>query len=332
MIKSFWSGWTTKSLTTACGTFLFLGGILPSAIASNPTTQSVFQEQITHETPASIETATSSTTDPIQYAPSDAINPAYPSITTIQSLTVKGKPAFILRVRNIPVLTFLGAPGDLSSTPSQTSPTSSQAFLRASAVADRINQLVQDPQFDATQISVGWNKQLKAYSVAIGEELLFSLDKSTVLPETNRYKGSDALQATNRLRRLMGNAAPLKASAMTARSPQARSIEATDLSSGRTNPIRGGMASWYGPGFHGRQTANGERYNQQELTAAHRSLPFNTKVRVTNLRNGQSVIVRINDRGPFSRGRVIDLSAGAARSIGVFSSGVAPVQLEVLVP
>ena len=92
------------------------------------------------------------------------------------------------------------------------------------------------------------------------------------------------------------------------------------------------MASWYGPGFHGRLTANGERYNQQGLTAAHKTLPFGTKVRVTNLRNGQSVIVRINDRGPYAHGRVIDLSAGAARTIGVFSSGVAPVQLEILVP
>ena len=90
------------------------------------------------------------------------------------------------------------------------------------------------------------------------------------------------------------------------------------------------MASWYGPGFHGRRTANGERYNQNGYTAAHKSLPFGTKVRVTNLRTGKSVMVRINDRGPFIRGRVIDLSAGAARVIGVHSSGVAPVQLEIL--
>ena len=96
------------------------------------------------------------------------------------------------------------------------------------------------------------------------------------------------------------------------------------------NRIRGGMASWYGPGFHGRRTANGERFNQYALTAAHKSLPFGTKVKVTNLRNGKSIVVRINDRGPFIRGRVIDLSKGAAQAIGVQSSGVAKVSLDVI--
>jgi rare lipoprotein A len=91
-----------------------------------------------------------------------------------------------------------------------------------------------------------------------------------------------------------------------------------------------GMASWYGPGFHGRQTANGERFNQNDLTAAHRSLPFGTKVRVTNMNNGRSVVVRINDRGPFVGGRAIDLSAAAARAIGLHNSGVGPVNLEIL--
>lgn len=91
-----------------------------------------------------------------------------------------------------------------------------------------------------------------------------------------------------------------------------------------------GMASWYGPGFHGRRTANGERFNQYGMTAAHRTLPIGTQVRVTNLNNGRSVVVRINDRGPFSGGRIIDLSKGAARLIGVIQSGVAPVRLEVL--
>lgn len=91
-----------------------------------------------------------------------------------------------------------------------------------------------------------------------------------------------------------------------------------------------GMASWYGPGFHGNRSASGERYNQNALTAAHRSLPFGTKVRVTNVRNGRSVVVRINDRGPHIRGRIIDLSAAAARIVGVMQSGVAPVRVEVL--
>ena len=91
-----------------------------------------------------------------------------------------------------------------------------------------------------------------------------------------------------------------------------------------------GHASWYGPGFHGRTTANGERYNQYAMTAAHKKLPFNTKVRVINLNNNKSVIVRINDRGPFIRGRIIDLSKKAAKEIAMLDSGTAPVRIETL--
>ena len=91
--------------------------------------------------------------------------------------------------------------------------------------------------------------------------------------------------------------------------------------------IESGEASWYGPGFHGKQTANGETYNQDALTAAHRTLPFNTVVRVVNRNNGKSVDVRINDRGPYARGRIIDLSREAARRIDMIESGIAPVRL-----
>jgi rare lipoprotein A len=88
-----------------------------------------------------------------------------------------------------------------------------------------------------------------------------------------------------------------------------------------------GMASYY---KSGRLTANGERFNPNGLTAAHRSLKFGTKVRVTNLRNGRSVIVRINDRGPFIGGRIIDLAYGAARAVGMHSFGVAKVRVAIL--
>jgi rare lipoprotein A len=88
-----------------------------------------------------------------------------------------------------------------------------------------------------------------------------------------------------------------------------------------------GMASYY---KSGKVTANGERYNPHGLTAAHRKLKFGTKVRVTNVRNGKSVVVRINDRGPFIRGRVIDLSLGAAKVIGLHKSGVAKISYTVL--
>ncbi len=91
-----------------------------------------------------------------------------------------------------------------------------------------------------------------------------------------------------------------------------------------------GQASWYGPGFYGNRTASGEVFRPGTLTAAHRSLPFGTLVRVTNLNNGRSALVRINDRGPFHGGRIIDLAHGAAQQLGVTSSGTAQVKLEVV--
>lgn len=92
-------------------------------------------------------------------------------------------------------------------------------------------------------------------------------------------------------------------------------------------PLEKGTASWYGIKFHGRQTASGERYDMNELTAAHPSLPFGTLLEVRNVRNGKSVVVRVNDRGPFSKNRILDLSFGAAREIGLVLSGTAPVEL-----
>ena len=91
-----------------------------------------------------------------------------------------------------------------------------------------------------------------------------------------------------------------------------------------------GNASWYGPDFHGKATSNGEKYNMYDMTAAHKTLPMNTVVRVTNRRNGLSTIVRINDRGPFVATRIIDLSNTAARKIKMVGAGTAPVTIEVL--
>ena len=88
-----------------------------------------------------------------------------------------------------------------------------------------------------------------------------------------------------------------------------------------------GIASWYGPGFHGRRTASGEFYNMYDLTAAHKTLPLGTYVKVINLENGKSVIVRINDRGPFVPGRIIDLSYSAAKRLGMVKKGTAKVMI-----
>ena len=93
--------------------------------------------------------------------------------------------------------------------------------------------------------------------------------------------------------------------------------------------VQSGKASWYGPGFHGRRTANGERFNTNAYTAAHKTLPFGTKLKVTNLRNGKSVKVVVNDRGPFTGGRVLDVSRGAARHLGMIASGTAKVKVQL---
>jgi len=107
--------------------------------------------------------------------------------------------------------------------------------------------------------------------------------------------------------------------------PQAASADPVEPAA---KVIQSGRASWYGPGFHGRRTASGETFNTNDLTAAHRTLPFGTKVRVVNKKTGKSVVVRINDRGPYAHGRVIDLSKASAQAIGL--SGVTSVDVAQL--
>jgi rare lipoprotein A len=94
--------------------------------------------------------------------------------------------------------------------------------------------------------------------------------------------------------------------------------------------VERGLATYYSDRFQGRKTASGERFDQRAMTAAHRTLRFGTRVRVTNLKNDRSVIVRINDRGPFARGRVIDVSRAAAEDLEMIRAGVVPVTVEVL--
>ena len=287
----------------------------------------------------------------------------------IYAYELNGRQAATIYVRSIPVLTFLGSNGingNSGKTPEaalanfsisqpemekstnsnsrmlhregmadiatesgelsglETSSRNNDPVWQATNLADRLNQLNQEG-VNASAIAVRWQGDCKCYSITINNEELVRVNENTILPDTTRNPAQDALQATNRLRRLMGNAPPLQEIEGLPAAPPPRQVA--------VGPIRReirGVASWYGPGFHGNRSASGERYNQNALTAAHRSLPFGTKVRVTNLNNGRSVVVRINDRGPYVRGRAIDLSAAAARSLGMIQSGVAPVQIEVL--
>jgi rare lipoprotein A (peptidoglycan hydrolase) len=106
--------------------------------------------------------------------------------------------------------------------------------------------------------------------------------------------------------------------------------EAADRADAASEPrfTQTGLASWYGPQFQNRRTANGELFNMNKLSAAHRTLPLDSEVRVTNLRNDRWVVVRVNDRGPYIAGRIIDLSAEAARRLGFKEAGVAPVRVQ----
>lgn len=108
-------------------------------------------------------------------------------------------------------------------------------------------------------------------------------------------------------------------------SPRLDPVQATAVE--QAEPLAVGLASWYGKRFHGRRTASGERFDMHALTAAHRSLPFGTTLRVRSVKTGREVVVRINDRGPVRRTRIIDLSLGAARAIGVEHMGVTRVEL-----
>jgi len=151
---------------------------------------------------------------------------------------------------------------------------------------------------------------------------------------------------TNGLRRLGFAAVILAAATLALGCASGSSVEAEDprdhLVNSHSSPAKSqtgpggkrhalrGEASWYGGKFHGQQTASGEMYDMHEFTAAHKTLPFHTIVRVTDLRTRKSVVVRINDRGPYVDGRIIDLSKAAAKDIGLTIHGVRPVKLEVL--
>jgi len=281
------------------------------------------------------------------------------SVAVMQSYQSNGRQAATLYVRNIPVLSFLGSESSSASAASSSSlnsgvkvaslaesavrevsvvqprqPTASNASsnpsvensndpaVRATAIAAQINQLHLN-SVDASSIRAVWDEPKQRYLIKVGEDTLTAIDPDTILADTTHNAEQDALQVTNRLRRLLGNAKPLT-------EVEGSPRRSTQVSLGSIQLTVSGYASWYGPGFNGNMSASGEIFNENALTAAHPTLPFGTQVRVTNMDNGQSVLVRINDRGPYTGDRLIDLSAGAAEVIGLTLSGVAPVKLDVL--
>ncbi|NJK37444.1 MAG: septal ring lytic transglycosylase RlpA family protein [Oscillatoriales cyanobacterium SM2_3_0] len=266
-------------------------------------------------------------------------------VATVQAHEWNLRPAATLYIRNIPILTFTttatpqnilsetttsengpgksGQPASLSSEADSLTSTSDDPLQRASTLAAQLNQL-DSYAFDSSTIMVRWDGGQERYIIGTEELDLVAMDAHTILPDTTNDIAQDALQATNRLRRQLGNAPPVST---IVNAPQPERVAVRTV-----KKMLQGMASWYGPGFHGRLTANGEIYDKYQMTAAHPSLPFNTQVLVTNQNTGLSTIVRINDRGPYAGGRIIDLSEAAAYAVGMVSSGVAPVTVEILTP
>jgi rare lipoprotein A len=218
---------------------------------------------------------------------------------------------------------------------------------KAEDLADKIKDLMNDDKFDA-------NKLLPAKE---GDLAVLKLDGSTVLKfdvsstvEGSKQAGSaleQSLKLVNGIRVAMGvpavpasflktgempAAAPAVAAAPAPAAPSSGKIDALAAFAKAIGSKFSGHASWYGGKFHGRRTSDGSTFDQDGLTAAHRSLPFGTKLLVMNRKTGDSCVVQVNDRGPFVGDRVIDLSKGAAKRLNMLGSGVAVVDCMVLRP
>ncbi|MGF1515790.1 MAG: septal ring lytic transglycosylase RlpA family protein [Elainellaceae cyanobacterium] len=296
-----------------------------------------------------------------EYQSEEQLDSADDSVAAIYAHQMESRYAATLYVRDIPVLTTVGeAVGARPEAPSSEQANLEQADLeqakigqpasaqpaaddavveesstelatgqdytqdpvwRATAIAARLNQAYRN-QLDPSAITAHWDSEQERFLIRLGDEVLVTVDSRVVLSDTTGDEVEDVLQMANRIRRQLG-AEPLSEVEGLPEPVQQVAV----------GPVRvrfSGMASWYGPGFHGRQSASGEVFNQHALTAAHPSLPFGTLLQVTNTNTGSTVTVRVNDRGPYAGHRVIDLSAAAAEAIGMLRAGVAPVRVEVL--
>ncbi len=188
--------------------------------------------------------------------------------------------------------------------------------IKAKSIQQRLLQLLASPSLDANQLRPALVDDIPA--LMVGNRFLFGIEKQ-ISRQSNRSGDVLAIEWINNLR------SALKVPTLTLLEGQQQMYGLTP------SPTKlSGLASWYGGYFHGRMTANGEIYNQDELTVAHKSLPFNTYLQVTNLKTGKAVIVRVNDRGPYIPPRSLDLSREAARCINSEVAGVVPYQAVIL--
>jgi rare lipoprotein A len=188
----------------------------------------------------------------------------------------------------------------------------------AEAIAQKLEDLLKNPSLDASQLRPSVERNHPAGKW--GDRILFVMSDD-LAAQFERPAELVAIEWINNLRGALGQS-PLS---LTDAQVQMHSLRDTGDSIS-------GLASWYGPYFHGRETATGEIFDQNELTAAHPSLPFGTYLRVTNLVNGKSVVVRVNDRGPYFDNRVLDLSNRAARCIHSEDKGVVPIEAVIMQP
>ncbi|WP_303674908.1 septal ring lytic transglycosylase RlpA family protein [Vampirovibrio chlorellavorus] len=193
------------------------------------------------------------------------------------------------------------------------------SYTRVKTIASRLNQLLENNPQTAQSIRPALVNNLPV--IQADNQTLVTVDAQTA-KATQESPLKLALLYSNRLRQALGQ---------TALDDKVLESLAENMSNYKgTGKVQTGMASWYGPYFHGRRSADGSRFNQFALTAAHRTLPFGTIVRVINQRTRKSCYVKITDRGPFAHGRIIDLSRGAAKKIDMLGSGVARVSVEVV--
>lgn len=208
---------------------------------------------------------------------------------------------------------------------------------KADELAIKLSDLLNDKTFDAEDLMPGKDGNLSVLKVSTNSVLSFETQGLQSIDQ-NEKAPAGALEASFRVVnaiRTAYNAPVLPASLLkfTDRLDQGRgngSTQGAGSTISNVPPSFSGKASWYGGRFHGRRTSDGSRYDQEQLTAAHRSLPFGTRLLVMNRRTGQTCVVRVNDRGPFVGNRVIDLSKGAARELKMLSSGVAMVDCLVI--
>ncbi|AFY61271.1 septal ring lytic transglycosylase RlpA family protein [Synechococcus sp. PCC 6312] len=333
-------------------TVLAILGFLPWSEATperspdSQPSQSLASASVTPAANSIADSAPTAATISGQSAPQASDNSAA-TATTIRPIAttlihdLNGREVVTLYLRGIPAMTFLGSQ---ASPPSGVQVASAAnlgiarnaapitAVVQANQLAERLNQL-HTSGVDAKTIRLAWNPNINSYRIYAGQDprqdALVTVNSSVIFPQGGKNLSKDALQITNLIRRQLGNA-PALTTAEGRNYPTQTRVATSNFNSGAVRSLFTGMASWYGPGFHGARTSSGERFDQYAMTAAHKTLPFGTMVRVTNLNNGRSVLVRINDRGPFTPGRVIDLSRGAAEVIGLVSSGVGSVRIEVM--